>query len=71
MTYPCDYCGECPIWLAAYDDERVDTYEKILAECEKRNCHLVGKEVIDEFNNIGNIYLTSSKELRIILNKEN
>ena len=43
--YPCNHCGECPVWLAAYDTEEVKTYDKLLKVCIERNCDLVGKIV--------------------------
>ena len=43
--YPCNYCGNCPIWLAAYETPELQTLEDIIKECEKRNCELLGKEV--------------------------
>lgn len=45
-TYPCNYCGSCPIWLAAFEpDTNLDTLEKVIIECVRRDCHLVGKKV--------------------------
>ena len=45
-TYPCNYCGSCPVWLAAYEPNTgLDTLEKVIIECARRDCHLVGKKV--------------------------
>lgn len=45
-TYPCNWCGSCPIWLAAFElDTGLDTLEKVIVECTKRGCNLVGKKV--------------------------
>ena len=46
--YPCNHCGECPVWLAAYDAEEVKTYDELLKVCVERNCELVGKVVKEE-----------------------
>ena len=43
--YPCNHCGECPVWLAAFDTEEVKTYDKLLKACVERKCELVGKVV--------------------------
>lgn len=47
LTYPCQYCGSCSIWLAAFEPGTgLDTIEKVIAACHKyHNCELVGKEV--------------------------
>jgi hypothetical protein len=47
-VYPCDWCGSCPIWLAAYEEGTgLDTEEKVVEACKKYyNCELVGKEVM-------------------------
>lgn len=45
LTYPCDYCGECPIWLAAYDAPELQTYTDICNTCKTSKCELFGKEV--------------------------
>ena len=47
LTYPCQYCGSCSIWLAAFEPSTgLDTIEKVIAACHKyHNCELVGKEV--------------------------
>lgn len=47
--YPCNHCGECPVWLAADDAEEVKTYDKLLKVCIEQNCELVGKVVEEEF----------------------
>lgn len=45
-TYPCNYCGECSLWLAAFDkDSKIETWEDLLVQCIKRGCDLVGKRV--------------------------
>jgi len=45
-TYPCNYCGSCPIWLAAFEpNSGLDTLEKVIIECVRRDCHLVGRKV--------------------------
>lgn len=47
LTYPCQYCGSCPIWLAAYEEGTgLETTEQVIAACKKYyNCSLVGQEV--------------------------
>lgn len=47
--YPCNHCGECPVWLAAFDAKEVKTYDKVLKACARRNCELVGKVVEEEY----------------------
>ena len=42
--YPCNYCSSCPVWLAAFYDEYIDSYDKLAAECERQECPLVHKE---------------------------
>lgn len=48
LVYPCQWCGSCPIWLAAYEEGTgLDTEEKVVEACKKYyNCELVGKEVM-------------------------
>ena len=49
MKYPCNYCGSCGIWLAAFEPGTdLDTKERVIGACAKRKCPLVGKEVIPE-----------------------
>lgn len=48
LTYPCQYCGSCPIWLAAFDHPDLKTYEDVIAACEAESCSLVDQEVIKE-----------------------
>lgn len=45
--YPCQWCGSCPIWLAAYEEGTgFDTEEKVIAACKQYyQCELVGKEI--------------------------
>ena len=47
MNYPCQWCGSCPVWLAAYEEGTgLDTEEKVIEACKKYyDCHLVGKKV--------------------------
>lgn len=46
MTYPCNYCGECTAWLAAYEPGGpLETHEQLLEECKRRGCDLVGMAV--------------------------
>lgn len=47
MTYPCQWCGSCSVWLAAYEEGTgLDTEEEVIKACKKYyNCPLVGKEV--------------------------
>lgn len=47
MKYPCDWCGSCSIWLAAFEVEELDTYEKLVATCKQYECPIVGTEVPD------------------------
>ena len=49
LKYPCNYCGECPIWLAAFEPGTgLDTIEKVIDQClSYRRCELVGQEVED------------------------
>ena len=47
--YPCNYCGECSIWLAAFEEGTgLDTLEAVETQCRKIKCALVGKEVLPE-----------------------
>lgn len=46
LTYPCNNCGSCPIWLAAYDIPELDTHEKVVQACHDKNCSLVGTYVL-------------------------
>lgn len=48
MTYPCNYCGECPVWLAAYNHPTLMTYEAVINACEFEGCPLVGQEVKED-----------------------
>lgn len=44
-TYPCNYCGSCPVWLAVFEPgQGVETLEQLIVECVKRGCDLVGKK---------------------------
>ena len=47
LTYPCQYCGCCPVWLAAFDHPDLQTYEDVFEACNDRGCPLVGMEVSD------------------------
>lgn len=50
MRYPCNHCGECSIWLAAFNpDTGLVTIADVISECIKTNCKLVGLEVREEF----------------------
>lgn len=48
LTYPCNYCGSCPIWLAAFDAPELQTYEDIVKACINEDCVLVGQEVKED-----------------------
>lgn len=49
MTYPCNYCGSCPIWLAAFEpDTGLNTIEDVIEECDARGCPLVGQKVTED-----------------------
>ena len=49
LYYPCDYCGSCSIWLAAYEEGTdLDTEEKVIEACKRRGCELVGTPVPKE-----------------------
>ena len=49
MEYPCNYCGSCSIWLAAFEEGTgLDSAEKVIEACHKRKCALVGKKVLPE-----------------------
>ena len=44
--YPCNYCGSCSLWLAAFEpNQGLETLEQLIVECVKRGCDLVGKKV--------------------------
>ena len=47
MTYPCNYCGSCSIWLSAYEPgSGIYTEEQLIEACKKYyNCPLPGLEV--------------------------
>ena len=51
--YPCQWCGSCPVWLAAYEEGTgLDTPEQIKAACKKYyNCELVDTPVMEETRN--------------------
>ena len=43
---PCQWCGECPIWGWAFEDgSELDTWPKVIAECVRRDCPVVGEDV--------------------------
>lgn len=45
-TYPCQECGECEVWLAAYETTQLGTTEKVVNYCKNvKHCPLVGKQV--------------------------
>ena len=47
--YPCNYCGECSVWLSAFEEGTgLDALETIKAQCRKMKCALVGKEVLSK-----------------------
>ena len=50
LRYPCQYCGSCPIWLAAFEpDTGLDTIEKVIESClSYYRCPLVGQEVEED-----------------------
>ena len=49
MKYPCNYCGECSVWLAAFEEGTgLDTLDAVKVQCRKMKCALVGKEVLPE-----------------------
>ena len=49
MKYPCNYCGSCPIWLAAFEPGAgLDIDELVINACRKHKCPLLGKEVLTE-----------------------
>lgn len=48
LYYPCNYCGECTAWLAAYVPEGLETHEDLLAECYRRKCPIVNTPVPKE-----------------------
>ena len=45
ITYPCDWCGSCPIWLAAFEIPELDTEDKLIRACRDRGCSLCETEV--------------------------
>ena len=46
MRYPCQYCGCCHIWLAAFEPgQGVETWEKLITACVVEGCKIVGEEV--------------------------
>lgn len=43
VTAPCQYCGSCSIWLAAFEpNQGLETLEQLIVECVKRGCDLEG-----------------------------
>lgn len=60
FQYPCQYCGECPVWLGAFEDGMgLDTWDDVIDAChnfEKNfpndKCPCFGKYVTLE--DIGN-----------------
>lgn len=49
MKYPCNHCGECSIWLAAYEVPELATHEQVVAACHKDDCPIVGTEVEENY----------------------
>ena len=47
MTFPCKYCGDCPIWLASFNHPDLITIEQIRLACQQAGCYLVGVKVED------------------------
>jgi len=47
VTAPCQYCGSCSIWLAAFEEgSGLDTMEQVVEACKKyMNCPYVGTEM--------------------------
>ena len=56
-TYPCQWCGCCSVWLAAFEpDQGLETMEKVLAACEKYyHCKLPGTPVPEEVMNLAKV----------------
>lgn len=48
MIYPCNWCGSCPIWLAAFEIPELDTEDKLIRACRDRGCSLYEMEVDEE-----------------------
>lgn len=48
MTYPSNWCGSCPIWLAAFEIPELDTEDKLIRACRDRGRSLCETEVGEE-----------------------
>lgn len=49
LYYPCNYCGSCSLWLAAYEPgSGLDTHEQLIEACKRRGCNLVNTAVPKE-----------------------
>lgn len=42
-TFPCQHCGECPVWLG-YTNEAIDE-KQLIENCIQSKCSIFGKEV--------------------------
>lgn len=51
LYYPCNYCGSCPVWLAAYEAPGLETSGDVIEACKARKCPLVNQPVSKEVLN--------------------
>ncbi len=51
LHYPCNYCGSCPVWLAAYEAPGLETSGDVIEACKARKCPLVNQPVHKEVLN--------------------
>lgn len=46
--YPCQYCGECPVWLSYGEEGGPQTDAELELECQLKGCDLIGRTVFEE-----------------------
>ena len=52
LRFPCNYCGECAIWQAAYiEGSGLETSGDVIAACQAHDCPYVGRLVEEVINN--------------------
>lgn len=43
FQYPCQYCGECPVWLGAFEEGTgLNTWDDVIKACHNFEKHFVG-----------------------------
>lgn len=41
--FPCQFCGECPVWLAYGEENGPKTDKELYEACKSKNCPLYGR----------------------------